>query len=317
MNSVPHEVVLEHRPCPFNCAEEDEEIFSGRDRLHSRYGLFSLVRCRSCGLMRTNPRPTQQTIGYYYPEEYVPHQPKIASSAKVSSLRRGLRRFIAGLELNTQRIPPMNPGRVLEVGCASGSFLSMMRARGWEAEGIEFSERAAAVARSLGFRVDSGPLELAEERVRSYDLICAWMTLEHLHEPVAALEKLGRWTRPGGWIAVSVPNAGSLEFRLFRDAWYALQLPTHLYHFTPKTIREMLVRSGWTPRRLFHQRTLSNLMASCGYRVADHGWSLPMSRFLTEFPERSGLLHHALLPASYVMAGLGQTGRMTIWAQKA
>jgi 2-polyprenyl-3-methyl-5-hydroxy-6-metoxy-1,4-benzoquinol methylase len=316
MKSVPEEVALEDRPCPFGCVEQDEALFDGRDRLHSRPGRFSLVRCRACGLMRTNPRPTQQTIGYYYPEDYVPHQAKTTPSAPVSSLRRRVRQLIAGLELNTQRIPPMRPGRMLEIGCASGSFLMMMRSQGWEAEGIEFSDRAATIARSLGFRVDSGPLELAAERDRSYDLVCGWMTLEHLHEPVAALEKLSRWTRPGGWIALSVPNAASLEFRLFRDAWYALQLPTHLYHFTPKTISALLERSGWTPRKILHQRTMANLVASSGYRGADRGWNPAITRFLTEFPDRGGLLQHALLPASFAMAALGQTGRMTIWGQK-
>jgi 2-polyprenyl-3-methyl-5-hydroxy-6-metoxy-1,4-benzoquinol methylase len=315
MSDVPS-VMLEHRPCLFGCREADEIVLSGSDRLHSRPGRFNVVRCRSCGLMRTDPRPTQQTIGTFYPDEYGPHQPPAEPAAHPSLLRRAVRNVLTRFEPNSQRIPPLPPGRLLEIGCASGSFMAQMRERGWEAEGIEFSERAADAARSLGFRVDSAPLERVGERETRYDLICAWMTLEHLHEPVPALEKLWRWTRPGGWLALSVPNAASVEFRLFRDAWYALQLPTHLYHFTPQTIRALLLRTGWQPQRLLHQRTVANLIASCGYAAADRGLSEKLSRRLIEFPDRGGVLHHTLFPVAFILAALGQTGRMTVWARK-
>src|SRR3546814_19345766 len=59
------------------------------------------------------------------------------------------------------------------------------------------------------------------------DLIVGWMVLEHLHQPLAVLRKLRRWIQPDGWLVLSVPDAGSLEFRVFGDRWYALQLPTH------------------------------------------------------------------------------------------
>ena len=79
---------------------------------------------------------------------------------------------------------------------------------------------------------------------------------------VNSLAKLMRWTRPGGWLVLSVPNAGSYEFKIFRDMWYALQLPTHLTHFTPKTIEQMLSRAGWRPENIFHHQNVNNLIAS-------------------------------------------------------
>ncbi|MEJ7712387.1 MAG: hypothetical protein WKF84_21660 [Pyrinomonadaceae bacterium] len=56
------------------CAPDDEPLFGGRDRLHDLPGIFQVVKCRVCGLMRTNPRPTPEAIGFYYPENYGPYQ---------------------------------------------------------------------------------------------------------------------------------------------------------------------------------------------------------------------------------------------------
>jgi 2-polyprenyl-3-methyl-5-hydroxy-6-metoxy-1,4-benzoquinol methylase len=71
------------------------------------------------------------------------------------------------------------------------------------------------------------------------------MVLEHLHDPVASLHTLYEWAKPGAWLALSVPNIDSLEFRLFKQRWHALHLPCHLYHYTPKTIVPMLEKTGW------------------------------------------------------------------------
>ena len=75
-------------------------------------------------------------------------------------------------------------------------------------EGIEFSPKAAAVARALGYPVHAGSLETAPAPVEPFDLIVGWMVLEHLHDPVLALKKLNAWMKPGGWLVLSIPNAG-------------------------------------------------------------------------------------------------------------
>ena len=71
---IPDEVELELTPCPNGCNGGDLAIFDGIDMLHWLPGQYSLVRCVSCGLERTNPRPSPSTIGYYYPEDYAPYR---------------------------------------------------------------------------------------------------------------------------------------------------------------------------------------------------------------------------------------------------
>ncbi|MGE5139780.1 MAG: class I SAM-dependent methyltransferase, partial [Rudaea sp.] len=170
-------------------------------------------------------------------------------------------------------------------------------------------------ARALGFHVHTGSLETAPAPAQPYDLVVGWMVLEHLHDPVACLRKLHEWVRPGGWLAISVPNAGSLEFRLFGRRWYALQVPTHLYHFSPQTLSALLAKGGWRVERVFHQRVLSNLVASVGYCLVDAGFAR-LGSWLVSFPDRAGRLQYLLFPLASVMAALGQTGRMTVWARR-
>ena len=118
-------VNLESQPCPLGCSGGDSVLFVGRDRLQNLPGEFSVVKCRSCGLMRTNPRPTPESMGYYYPDDYGPYQ-----GTRVDIPRQEMKiilkaKYLAKrlFEFNTYRMPVLPPGRMLEVGCASGAFM--------------------------------------------------------------------------------------------------------------------------------------------------------------------------------------------------
>lgn len=311
-------VNLENQPCPLGCSANDAVVLTGRDLLHDLPGEFTVVKCRSCGLMRTNPRPTPDTIGFYYPDDYGPYvgtrvqddMPKSASLIK--KVLRPIFRYVFNFNVTT--LPTMVPGRMLEIGCASGAFLHHMAGQGWQVQGIEFSEKAAQAAAQLGYSVHAGPLETAPQPDEPFDLIVGWMVLEHLHDPVGGLQKLREWAKPGAWLALSVPNAGSLEFRVFKDKWYALQLPTHFHHFTPATLEKVLSASGWKLEKVHHQRVLNNLMGSLGYLLRDKGYAKLGQKFI-DFPDRAGRWTYVLYPLAWLLSVFGQTGRMTVWAR--
>lgn len=265
--------------------------------------------------MRTNPRPTLDTIGHYYPEQYGPHQGTRVTNRHGADSAWAL--WIKKVfQFHTNTFPDLIPGRLLEIGCASGAFLHKMALTGWKVEGLEFSETAASSARSLGYPVFSGPLERAPEPSYSYDMIAGWMVLEHLHDPVAALQKLHSWTHKDGWLAVSVPNADSLEFRIFKDRWYALQVPTHLFHYTADTLRKVLQEGGWKTVKVFHQRTLNNLIASSGYWLQDHGIWNWLARSLADYPGKVKYSAYFIYPLALALSLFGQTGRVTVWAKR-
>jgi 2-polyprenyl-3-methyl-5-hydroxy-6-metoxy-1,4-benzoquinol methylase len=310
---------LESVTCPLDCAQNDEVVVRGNDLLHGLPGEFTVLRCVTCGLQRTSPRPTPQTISHYYPADYGPYLGTqvmnggvAVNGLKASAIEFGKRLF----DTKATSLPNLKPGRLLEIGCASGSYLHHMAQRGWEVEGIEFSPTAAQSAQALGYKVDIGALETVEKPAHSYDLIVGWMVLEHLHQPVQSLRKLAQWARTDAALVVSVPNAGSAESRIFGRHWYALQLPTHLFHYSAASITKLMQTSGWEVVRILHHRNIGNLVASTGYWLRDLGFTRLGQKFIN-FPERSGRLGALLtFPLALPLAWLGQTGRMTVWAKR-
>ena len=260
-------------------------------------------------------------MGFYYPNEYGPHQAFHAEAGGRGDDRPQWRRAVSSLawrlaDSRAESLPPIGPGRLLEVGCASGSFLDRMARLGWSVEGIEFSEKAAARARQLGHPIFCGRLEEAAAPTEPFDIAVGWMVLEHLHAPLASVVKLRSWVRPGGWLALSVPDTSSLGLSVFRSAWYPLDLPRHLYHFSRRSLRLLLERGGWTVRRFIAQRTTMDFVASAGYVLKDAGVTPRLADWLKNAPERGGRLPLLLFPLAYLLGLLRQSGRMTVWAQR-
>jgi 2-polyprenyl-3-methyl-5-hydroxy-6-metoxy-1,4-benzoquinol methylase len=144
--------------------------------------------------MRTNPRPTPECIGIYYPDNYGPYLGTVVDTGQEKQ-GVGIKQYLKPIvnrifDFNGTVLPFLKPGRLLEVGCASGSFLHRMAMAGWEVQGIEFSKKAAYKAQELGYKVHVGSLETAPQPEVLFDLIVGWMVLEHLHEPVGSLKKL-------------------------------------------------------------------------------------------------------------------------------
>ena len=220
------------------------------------------------------------------------------------------------IQLNVNRIPDLPVGRMLEIGCASGAYLHKMKQLGWEVAGIEPSAYASQQASRHGHAIFNGPVESAPDPLNPYDLIVGWMVLEHLHDPVNALKKMHKWSSSSAQLVLSVPNAGALEFKLFKSRWYALHLPAHLFHFTPQTVERLLKKGGWRIQRILHQRSLSNLIASIGYWLQDRKMFSRAASLMIRFPEAKPAIHILLYPLSLIFSAFGQTGRMTIWARK-
>ena len=312
---------LEDAPCPMGCAREDEELFVGRDRFYGRPGTFPVVRCRRCHLIRTNPRPTLANIGAYYPDLYGPYhrqanRPTPAAEGLAAVRQRWQRRL--RLDGTRELLPPhLEPGRALEVGCASGGFLLKLQRRGWQVEGIEPSSSAAERAAAQGLRVHVGPIETAPDRDQKLDLVVASHSLEHLHQPVESLRRLRSWARPGALLSCAVPDAGSFLFRRFGAAWYDADLPRHLFHFTPATFTNLLAAVGWRVEQIRGQRTPNCLMGSIGNALGDRKGALTrrLGKVFLAFPESRSPFKPLLFPLTIALAAIRQTGRMKVWAR--
>jgi SAM-dependent methyltransferase len=125
-----------------------------------------------------------------------------------------------------------------------------LRRRGYHAAGIEPSERGAAAAAAAGLPVRAE--SLAEHTDSELDAVVLWHVLEHLDDPLAALERVRGWLRPGGAVLVAVPNPASLQAAIAGPGWLHWDAPRHRVHLTPAGLAALLGRAGLTPARPTH-----------------------------------------------------------------
>jgi len=299
---------------------------------------FSIVRCRGCGHVYVNPRPTPQEILRYYPQDYGPHHnaaEKQASGAADASretpvyLSRGvratpgLRRAYYWLTESRDVVFPDRPGRrhppprVLELGCSDGDYLRQLQERGWECVGLEPAARPAERARQRGLDVHCGVLEPGMFEPASFDAVCAWHVIEHLHEPRQVLQEVARILRPGGELLLSLPNYGCWEPHVFGEYWYVNQPPIHLQHFTPRSLRRLLQNCGFEEIEILHQRNLSNVVGSVALWLRDKKLLAGLAQRLFRYPDRPTLAGQlALAIPARVLAACRQGGRITVRARR-
>jgi SAM-dependent methyltransferase len=170
------------------------------------------------------------------------------------------------------------PGRILDVGCASGLFLKMVAGEGWAVEGIEPSEmqyRAASTALAGVGRVHCGTLEETDLPGATFDAITVWDVLEHVPDPVGFLTRCKCLLKPEGKLYLNVPNLDSKEARLLGKRW-PLLLAEHLNYFNRSSLTACGRKSGLEWLR-FGQRPSSFSAGYLLYRLAQH--KVPGSSF--------------------------------------
>jgi SAM-dependent methyltransferase len=136
-------------------------------------------------------------------------------------------------------------GRLLDVGCGSGDWLLTMRGWGWRVEGLDFDEKAVAMARQNGLDVRHGALEQEGFPDNTFDAITLSHVIEHVPDPALTLAECARILKPGGTLVVATPNNASLTHRYFGEAWRGLEPPRHLHIFSPASIRRSLNLAGF------------------------------------------------------------------------
>lgn len=259
---------LQAVPCPLCDGDDFTDPVWLRDVALGVPGTFALTRCKRCGLWQQNPRVRTEDLPRTYPDDYPRHTgnpdlPRLFKNDEryvrwVLATKLGYQhlalkhvplpgRAVARLAMRriVETFPPWTgDGRLLDVGCATGKYLRLMRAVGWRVSGIELDADAAAKARTVTPDVFEGdPLDIAFAPA-SFDVITLFHVIEHLPAPRAALARMLEWLAVDGLMIIEVPNIGGLGGRLFGRYWSGLDFPRHLTHFTPATMRAMVERAG-------------------------------------------------------------------------
>ncbi len=144
------------------------------------------------------------------------------------------------------------PGRVCEIGCASGAVLEELRALGHEVYGIEPAAAGREVARARGLTVDAGTAEEppADAPFGTFDCVLMLQSLEHCLDPVRAVQNVARLLRPGGLFVCDVPNAECARFTQAGEAWFHLDPGRHISYFTARSLEQLARLGGLVPGRI-------------------------------------------------------------------
>jgi len=238
------------------CAADDAEPIA-------RQNGFRIVRCRACGLVYVNPRPSSEKLLAGYADY---HARDGANEACWDRLMGGVFREAAQILCASRH--GSGRQRLLDVGCGFGGFVAAMRERGWDAEGVDPSPAVVAAAARRGRPVRLGTLEGLQGEDGGYDAVTMFYVLEHLPDPLAALERAWRLLSRGGTILIRVPHTTPIV-RLLAPVGLGGALydpPFHLYDFSPAVLQRLLRRAGFTDIRTFPGRP--TVPARLGARLA-------------------------------------------------
>ena len=143
--------------------------------------------------------------------------------------------------------------RVLDIGCAFGYFLKCCDDYMLETYGVDISDYAIQQAREitkaklLTHDINGG---LAMFVDNFFDLITIFDTIEHLASPYNLLKGVHRVLRPEGKVIITVDNLHAIARIWKRGKWQGFAEETHLYLFTPSSLKFLLERSGFEITRL-------------------------------------------------------------------
>jgi 2-polyprenyl-3-methyl-5-hydroxy-6-metoxy-1,4-benzoquinol methylase len=235
--------------CDLCGSDEFSLLFNGSDYLSFSPLVFELKKCKKCGLVNLNPRP--ENITYFY-EDY-----------RKGPSGNDIFDFLAPNRI--KKIEKFkNQGVILDIGCGQGGFLSAMKKNGWETYGVELNKEACNFARyTYGLEnINNNDLLSTDFPDNFFDVVTLWHVFEHLRKPQDTLKKIYKILKVDGLLIIESPNFNSLQSRVFKDRWFNLDLPRHLYQFSPAILKQYFNKTNFTIiKRDYFVNPLINLVS--------------------------------------------------------
>jgi len=250
---------------------------------------YRYVRCRSCGLQRIDPPPSDAELARIYGQHYFDawgFQDQAGEHQAAALKRATFARVITA----AGRLP--RGSRVLDCGAATGFLMQVAADMGYEPYGIELSAYGArAIAERFGAdHVFEGHIEQARfpDGDRQPSFAAAFMCdyLEHVRDPAGVLRRAAALLEPGAPLVISTPRVGSLTQRVMRRGWTHYKTE-HLYYFAAENLRALLVQTGF---ELLRQgpawKTMTVEYVRHQFAVYRHPLLTPLARLLRFLPHR-------------------------------
>ncbi len=318
-----------------------EVVLIGKDLYNNILGEFSVVRCKNCGFVYTNPRPYGEELSKYYPDDAGYFIPTFRrnNGEKLNELKKKIwHKLLAAYwgythlartnrlekallfplfllvkrNIEIQGLPRFRQnGTLLDVGSSYGLYCKWMKELGWKALGVESNKKSAYFGcEEFGLRIINDTFENANINEK-FDVVVLRTVLEHLPSPSKALEKVYELLKENGELIIIIPDFMGIEFRLFKEYCYGLHVPNHLNHFSSLTIKEYCEKYGFKVEKIIHHKFDRDFVASAQY-MKDGGLNKWLAPVLCNKFFRRTILKTVVILLSY----LGMTSRMTIWVKK-
>jgi len=238
MNSIVH-----YTHCPGCDSSSVKFVLDTKDYSISGRS-FSIWECANCTLRFTQDVPDSASIGpYYKSENYISHTNtsmgfvnRLYQIVRKKTLRQ--KRRLICKTTGKQR------GTLLDVGSGTGAFVNEMKQNGWEVTGLEPDEDARRVAKeSFHCELKSTDVLLSLPE-NAFDAITLWHVLEHVHDLKNYLHQFKKLLKPDGRLVIAVPNYTSFDASVYRQYWAAYDVPRHLYHFSPLSMKLLVHKNG-------------------------------------------------------------------------
>lgn len=235
--------VIHYTACPVCKTSPVVSVLEVKDHSVSKE-VFTVASCPSCHLRLTQGVPCETAIQRYYQSDaYVSH----------TNTRKGLIHFlyhiVRSFTLNrkvqlVRHFTRRNTGMHLDLGAGTGAFVNAMDKAGWNTIGLEPDKGARETAVTT-FNVSIYPSDnLFQLPDKSYDAITLWHVLEHVHQLHETVGKLSALLSKEGKLFIAVPNYTSGDAHHYQANWAAYDVPRHLYHFSPDSMRILLQQHG-------------------------------------------------------------------------
>lgn len=210
---------------------------------------FEIHRAKDIDLLLTHPVPDATELpNYYKSDKYISHTD--GSSTPVEKIYQRVKNFMLRKKLEWIEAETNYKNEILDIGAGTGDFLLAAKKRGWKISGVEPNSLARKLAEEKG-------LELVEDTsflsASFFDVITMWHVLEHVPDLDSQINELTRLLKPDGLLVIAVPNFKSYDAQVYKEHWAAYDVPRHLYHFSPSSLKLIFERKGF---KLMNQKGL-------------------------------------------------------------
>ncbi len=205
---------------------------------------FEIWQCGNCLLRFTQGAPDASSVGSFYQSDaYISHTDtnkgfinKLYHRVRKSTLQNKLRLI--------EKTTGLQKGSLLDIGAGTGAFANTMQEAGWQVTGLEPDSTTRQRAKDLYNISLQNTEELFQLPAQSFDAITMWHVMEHVHELHTYTQQIKLLLKENGRALIAVPNYTSYDAQVYQQYWAAYDVPRHLYHFSPSSVKNLLEKHG-------------------------------------------------------------------------